>query len=82
MDHDTFLKKLEDYVVRGIPNRLLRTYPIDFRAYHSLFYLETISPVLDSVSQGSNLNYFHNIIRLFDVLPNFSFTTSETKSDY
>ena len=24
----------------------------------------------------------HNILRLFDVLPNFSFTTSERKSDY
>ena len=25
-----------------------------------------------------NCNQFHNILRLFDVLPNFSFTTSET----
>ena len=24
----------------------------------------------------------HNILRLFDVLPNFHFTTSETKRDY
>ena len=24
----------------------------------------------------------HNILRLFDVLPNFSFTTSETDRDY
>ena len=24
----------------------------------------------------------HNIMRIFDVLPNFSFTTSETKPDY
>ena len=23
-------------------------------------------------------NHFHNIVRLFDALPNFSFTTSET----
>ena len=31
-----------------------------------------------------NLNYnqFHNILRLFDVLPNFPFTTSETIRDY
>ena len=28
------------------------------------------------------LNHFHNILRLFDVLPNFSFTTSETIRDY
>ena len=27
-------------------------------------------------------NYFHNILRLFDVLPNFPFTTSETMPDY
>ena len=27
-------------------------------------------------------NYGHNILRLFDVSPNFSFTTSETNRDY
>ena len=27
-------------------------------------------------------NLFHNILRLFDVLPNFSFTTSETMLDH
>ena len=27
-------------------------------------------------------NQFHNILRLFDVLPNFSFTTSETMCGY
>ena len=27
-------------------------------------------------------NYFHNILRLFDVLPNFAITTSETIRDY
>ena len=27
-------------------------------------------------------NHFHNILRLFDVLTNFSFTTSETMRDY
>ena len=26
-------------------------------------------------------NQFHNILRLFDVLPNFPFTTSETMGD-
>ena len=28
------------------------------------------------------INHFHNILRLFDVLPNFLFTTSETMHDY
>ena len=27
-------------------------------------------------------NHFHNILRFFDVLPNFSFTASETIDDY
>ena len=27
-------------------------------------------------------NQFHNILRLFDVLPNFPFTLSETMGDY
>ena len=27
------------------------------------------------------VNYFHNILRLFDALPNFPFTTSETMLD-
>ena len=27
-------------------------------------------------------NQFHNILRLFNVLPNFPFTTSETVADY
>ena len=27
-------------------------------------------------------SHFHNILRLFDVLPNFPFTTSETMRDY
>ena len=30
----------------------------------------------------SNSNHFNNILRLFDVLPNFLFTTSETMRDY
>ena len=27
-------------------------------------------------------NHFHNILKFFDVLPNFPFTTSETMRDY
>ena len=29
-----------------------------------------------------NYNHVHNILRLFDLLPNFPFTTSETMGDY
>ena len=31
---------------------------------------------------GKSYNQFHNILKLFDVLPNFPFTTSETMDDY
>ena len=31
---------------------------------------------------NSACNHFHNILRLFDVLPNFPFTKSETMRDY
>ena len=27
-------------------------------------------------------SHFHNVLRLFDVLPNYPFTTSETMLDY
>ena len=29
-----------------------------------------------------NHNHFHNILKLFDVLPNVAFITSETMGDY
>ena len=29
-----------------------------------------------------NYNQFHNILRLFDVLPNFAFIASESMGDY
>ena len=32
--------------------------------------------------QNNNCNHGHNIGRIFDVLPNLSFTKSETKPDY
>ena len=31
---------------------------------------------------GSTYNQFHNILRLFNILPNFAFTTSETMDNY
>ena len=31
---------------------------------------------------NNTYNQFHNILRLFNVLPNFPFTTSETMCDY
>ena len=34
------------------------------------------------IELGPSNNHFHNILRCFDVLPNFPFTTSETMHDY
>ena len=31
---------------------------------------------------NSNYNHEHNILKLFDTLPNFIFTTNEMKRDY
>ena len=33
-------------------------------------------------NEQTTYNDFHNILRLFDVLPNFPFTTSETLGGY
>ena len=33
-------------------------------------------------NQSGSYNHVNNIVELFDVLPNFSFTTSETKRNY
>ena len=34
------------------------------------------------IELGPSNNHFHNILRLFDFLPNFPFTTSEKMHDY
>ena len=39
-------------------------------------------PLVDEEVIGHNLQSFHKILRIFDVLPNFPLTTSETKRDY
>ena len=36
----------------------------------------------DNKNNIATYNQFHNILRLFDVLPNFPLTTSETMGDY
>ena len=35
-----------------------------------------------SFHEGLSHNHFHNVLRLFDALPNFPFTTSEKMRDY
>ena len=43
---------------------------------HLIFYIQYICVHVQAY------NHFHNILSLFDVLPNFPFTTSETMRDY
>ena len=44
------------------------------------FKKKSLYVLLNSIKNNykANCNQFHNILRLFDVLPNFLFTTSET----
>ena len=48
----------------------------------SRFIKEKFSKDLKTKKSLSNYNHNHNIMRIFDVLPNFPLTTSETKPDY
>ena len=41
-----------------------------------------ISGMVEIIILKESYNYGHNILRLNDVLPNFHFTTSESKLDY
>ena len=50
-----------------------------FKAYLEPYYQKV---KLELFKIASNYNLGQNIWRLFDVLPNFSFTTSETNRDY
>ena len=59
---------------------------LKLKVFHNKGY-DVIISVLDFTNKNlSNhivdVNHFHNISKLFDVLPNFSLTTSETMSDY
>ena len=37
---------------------------------------------MERFSKVATYNQFHNILRFFDILPNFRFSTSETMPDY
>ena len=50
---------------------------IDFASYADDNKLYTTDESAEKI-----YNLGHNILRLFDVLPNFPFTTSETNRDY
>ena len=45
-------------------------------------YFSSSNVSTDTTVIVRDYNQFHNILRLFNVLPNFSFTTSETMGDY
>ena len=43
---------------------------------------ELSKPIIKTIIEIIAHNHFHNILRLFDVLTNFPFTTNETMRDY
>ena len=47
-----------------------------------IYYFRFIEDILHPFPQVVTYTHFHNILRLFDGLPNFPFTTSETMRDY
>ena len=49
-----------------------------FRFWLEIPFLDKFDPKYLNLAT----NHFHNILRLFDVLPNFPLTTSETICDY
>ena len=51
---------------------------ISARVPRDIFSIQTFK----KVNPVSTQNHFYNILRLFDILPNFPFTTSETKNNH
>ena len=47
----------------------------------TVFTFETVNNNIKCKMKFAD-NHSHKIMRVFDVLPNFSFNTSETKPDY
>ena len=79
-----------DYCQTSSPSQILDKLRVEFEHEYnlSLGFVEescevviTTKPRLKSV-MIRNYNQFHNILRLFDVLPNFPLIKSETKLDY
>ena len=46
------------------------------------FYITVFLSIKTKYYFSADCSHCHNILRLFDVLPNFPFTTSETMRDY
>ena len=68
----------------GIPAKSSEIPPRQAGSLFMIYMTFDNFPSLDFNSQNRKLvyNQFHNILRLFDVLPNFPLATSKTMSDY
>ena len=62
-------------LVQSGAKAIISKYSKYFKVGQKLFQSGTIISM-------TTYNHFYNILRLFGVLPNFPFTTSETMSDY
>ena len=54
----------------------------ELTAYLSILNLLKLNELWPYYKKFVNHNHFHNILRLFDALPNLPFTASETMRDY
>ena len=50
--------------------------------FYKFLVLPNSYQIYQACETPSSYNLVHNILRIFDVLPNFALTTSETKGDY
>ena len=86
---------MKPHIIKTVCKRLKTTFVLIHHRYKLIYiyYIQLIykkignrntntklsvpAPVLQENLR--NCNHFHNILRLFDILPDFPFTTSETK---
>ena len=76
----------ERYLLRNFQDWIILTKQQDkvqiFQKCFQNVQLFSINPIKYLNVYADSYNQFHNILRLFDVLPNFPFSTSETMCDY
>ena len=70
MDRDVFINK------RGV------FYTLERLRLKSNGLVDILISFYPNLCKANTCNHFHNILRLFDVLPSFPFSTNETLRDY
>ena len=68
-------------------NTCLENYKLNLAHFYKALGLAWLDLLKMGMKQSVKIlnydyNHFHNILRLFDVLPNLTYTTSKTMGDY